>query len=771
MESKGEGDFMNRRERIKDRLFNKEFLAKQEWWGDEETILVSEEIRQLPLIVRKALAIKHVAEHMPIEIKPDELIVGIPTMASVGFGKCFPEYALPEELEEGARWGFTPKSVFGHHLLNYETVVQKGLCGVREDVMRKLSELTGNEKFEEKTNFYRSVLISLDALRILAQRYTDLLLTEAEKEQDAARRAELLQMAKVCSRVPENTPETLQEAAQAVWFVFMLCHSTMEFIPVGRTDQYLYPFYKKDMEEGRISKQEAEEIIASFLAKFSERVHMNMSDWEMHMRDEDTQYNGKDPNFTTTAGTYSNDESYNFGTSANHWLCNMILGGVTPDGEDATNELSYIILEQWAYLELVAPVMSVRLSKKTPERFYRLCADILRNGASEPALYNDEVFIEALRKAGISERDANDYSNDGCWEALIPGRTNFGFCMLQVLQLLEYMLQGGKSLVRGTVEIPDIPPLSVWNTFDDFYAYFLKLLEATVIKEIRTRLMTIEHRAAIAPSPLLSAFMDDCVERGEEYSVGGARYHMFGTYLTGFANCVDSLAVIKKLVFEDKLYTLEQIAEATRTNFEGNEQLRQYAMNRVPKFGNDNGYVDSIAVRLLDDFTSIIERLRTTEAKGLILGEGIATFEFFAKWGHDVGASADGRKSQEPVASNFSPAHGADAMGPTATIRSITAADLRAYMMGAPLDMEINPEDVKGEQGLNRMVALIKGFKEHGGLILTITGTNREKLLAAQREPEKYRNLRVRMGGLSAYFVTLSKEMQNSIIKRTSHSL
>lgn len=312
---------------------------------------------------------------------------------------------------------------------------------------------------------------------------------------------------------------------------------------------------------------------------------------------------------------------------------------------------------------------------------------------------------------------------------------------------------------------------SCLKSFDDFYAYFLKLLEATVIKEIRTRLMTIEHRAAIAPSPLLSAFMDDCVERGEEYSVGGARYHMFGTYLTGFANCVDSLAVIKKLVFEDKLYTLEQIAEVTRTNFEGNEQLRQYAMNRVPKFGNDNGYVDSIAVRLLDDFTSIIERLRTTEAKGLILGEGIATFEFFAKWGHDVGASADGRKSQEPVASNFSPAHGADAMGPTATIRSITAADLRAYMMGAPLDIEINPEDVKGEQGLNRMVALIKGFKEHGGLILTITGTNREKLLAAQREPEKYRNLRVRMGGLSAYFVTLSKEMQNSIIKRTSHSL
>lgn len=556
-----------------------------------------------------------------------------------------------------------------------------------------------------------------------------------------------------------------------MWFVFVLCHSTMEFIPVGRTDQYLYPFYQADIAAGRLTKPEAEDLITSFLAKFSERVHMNMSDWEMHLRDEDTQYNGVDPNFTTTAGTYSNDDSYNFGTSANHWLCNMILGGVTADGEDATNELTYMILRQWAYLEPVVPVMSVRLNKKTPEALYRLCADILRNGSSEPALYNDEMFIEALQKYGVSARDANDYSNDGCWEVLIPGRTNFGFCMLQVLQMLEYMLQGGKSLVRGAVEVPDVPPLSVWESFESFYQYFLYLLEDTATKEIRNRLKTIAHRAKIAPSPLLSAFMDDCVARGEEYSVGGARYNMFGTYLTGFANCVDSLAVIKKMVYEEKRYTLADIAQLTRENFAGQEAVRQYFVNRIPKFGNDDPYVDDIAARLLGDFSSIIDRLRVTEAPGLILGEGVATFEFFAKWGHDVGASPDGRFSQDPVASNFSPVHGADLLGPTATIRSITAGDLLPYMMGAPLDIEVNPNEVRGDAGLDRMVALIKGFKACGGLILTITGANREQLLAAQKEPEKYRNLRVRLGGLSAYFVTLSKEMQNSIIKRTEHSL
>lgn len=760
---------MSRQERIKQRLFDKEYLTKQEWWGDDETILTSDEVRGLPLIVRKALAIRHVAAHMPIELKPDELIVGVPTMASVGFGKCFPEYALPDELEEAARWGFTPKSVFGHHLLNYETVVRKGCSGVRREVMERIATLEGSQS--EKAEFYRSVLISLDALRILADRYVDMLLSASQNAPDEQRRHELRMMARVCARVPEEPPETLHEALQAVWFVFVLCHSTMEFIPVGRTDQYLYPFYQTDIAAGRLTKPEAEDLITSFLAKFSERVHMNMSDWEMHLRDEDTQYNGVDPNFTTTAGTYSNDDSYNFGTSANHWLCNMILGGVTADGEDATNELTYMILRQWAYLEPVVPVMSVRLNKKTPEALYRLCADILRNGSSEPALYNDEMFIEALQKYGVSARDANDYSNDGCWEVLIPGRTNFGFCMLQVLQMLEYMLQGGKSLVRGAVEVPDVPPLSVWESFESFYQYFLYLLEDTATKEIRNRLKTIAHRAKIAPSPLLSAFMDDCVARGEEYSVGGARYNMFGTYLTGFANCVDSLAVIKKMVYEEKCYTLADIAQLTRENFAGEEAVRQYFVNRIPKFGNDDPYVDDIAARLLGDFSSIIDRLRVTEAPGLILGEGVATFEFFAKWGHDVGASPDGRFSQDPVASNFSPVHGADLLGPTATIRSITAGDLLPYMMGAPPDIEVNPNEVRGDAGLDRMVALIKGFKACGGLILTITGANREQLLAAQKEPEKYRNLRVRLGGLSAYFVTLSKEMQNSIIKRTEHSL
>ncbi len=761
---------MTRMGRIKQRLFQKDFIEKQDWWGDDETILTSQEIIEQPLIVRKALAIDHVARNMPIEVKADELIVGKPTMASVGFGKCFPHYTLPEEEAAAACYGFTPKSVFGHHPLNYEKVVTLGCRGVRQRVMDKLRTLSGKE-LAQKIDFYRAVLISLDALRNLANRYAELLLIQATEEQDDIRRKELLKMADVCTRVPENPAQTYHEALQSVWFTFTLCHSTMEFIPVGRSDQYLYPCYKRDMERGLLTTEEAEELTGSFIAKFSERVHIDMSQWDMHMEDADTQFNGIDPDRVNTAGTYSNDESYNFGTSANHWLCNMILGGIDLEGNDATNDLTYMLLEQWAFLEPVCPVMSVRLSNKSPDALYRLCARILRNGSSEPAIYNDEIFVEGFSKLGIPIQDSRDYSNDGCWECLIPGRTNFGFCMLQVLQLLEYMLQGGRSLVRNCTELSDIPSLDSWDTFDAFYDYFIHLLEQTALQEVRTRMKTIRHRSEIAPSPLLSAFMDDCVERGMEYSVGGARYDMFATYLTGFANCVDSLAVIKKLVYEEKRYTLEEIAQATRENFKNREPMRQYAINHVPKFGNDNPYVDSIACKILDDFAKISENLRKTEGNGLLIAPGIATFEFFAKWGHDVGASADGRQSQKPVATNFSPVHGVDILGPTAAIRSVTAADMMPYVMGGPLDIEIDPNEVKGEQGISRMVGLIKAFKALNGLILTITGTNREKLLAAQKNPDMYRSLRVRMGGLSAYFVTLSKEMQQSIIDRTPHAL
>lgn len=766
---------MTRIEKIKERLFNTDYVTRKSWWGENETILVDEEVKQKSLIVRKALAVLHVAKNMPIDVKEDELIVGIPTMASVGFGKCFPSYALPEEKNEAALSSYTEKSVFGHHPANYEKLLTLGLKGIREEIYASLQQKESLQETDtEMYEFYKSTLISLDAVGELARRYAALLLEKAESCDNVLRRMELLEMSKICTRVPENPPSSFHEALQSLWITFVLFHSTMEFLPIGRSDQYLYPYYKNDIDNGVITVEQAEELVGCWLAKFSERVQLDPKQWEMHLTEQDTQYNGADPEKlkgSSASAGYANNESYNFGTSANHWLINMILGGQTREGKDATNELTYMILRNWAYLEAIVPVMSVRLHKQSPQELFELCADILRKGSGEPVLYNDDEIIPGLCKMGIPLEDARDYANDGCWETLIPGKTNFGFCNTEILQQLEYLLQGGYSLVRNRLECENVPPLDSYESFEAFYQEYLNLLEHFAYSEMENKMKYSKARYKIAPSPLLSALMDDCIARGKEYSNGGAKYKFFCFMITGLASTVDSLIAIRKIVFEDRLMSLTEFAKVLRNNFDGQEPFRQMLLNRIPKFGNDDPEADELAVRFLDDYAKIVERVRANFPSEYMLGCGIATFEFYAKFGHDVGATADGRLAQEPLGSNFSPAIGMDTSGPTATIKSVTKPDLLSYAIGGPLDLQINPGEVLGDQGLVRLTALMKSFLELGGLMLTMTGVDRETMEKAQKEPQKYRNLRVRLGGLSAYFIALSKEVQDSLIRRTKHTV
>ena len=799
----GEMRLSERIDRIKQRLFNEDFLVKKDWWGDGETILTSDGVREKPLIIRKALAIRHVADNMPTVINEDELIAGRPTMSSVGFGKCFPQYTLPDEDEAALMNGFTVKSVFGHHLINYETLLEKGVKGVREDILLRIAECAGeqgesgesnkpgkanesgkpdasgepgesnkpgNMDITQKTDLYEAMLISIDALSALGRRYSLLLAEEAAQTDDPVRRGELEGMAAVCLRVPENPAGSFHEALQSVFFAHVLLHSTLEMMPLGRVDKYLFPYYKKDMDAGVITKEGAEDLVGSWLAKFSERVNLAPDLWEQHQTDNDTQFNGIAEGYKNTLDNYDQGEEFNFGTSGNHFFINMILGGQFADGSDSTNELTGIILRQWASLELVCPVMSVRFHEGTPDWLYRQCADILRKGSGEPAIYNDEIIIHGLTEMGIPLEEARGYSNDGCWEAIIPGRTDFGFCMLQLLQLMEYLLQGGRSLIREKQEWAGIAAVPDFPDYESFYGAFLDLLAENARKEAETRVRLHGFRSDIAPSTLASAFMDDCVQRGAEYSKGGACYSVFGMMLCGFANCVDSLAVIKKLVYEEKALTLPGLAEALRDDFRNLEPLRRRCIAGVPKFGNDDDYVDEIAVRLMDDFSSIIESLQAEYAGGLIFGKAIATFEFFAKWGRDVGASADGRFSGAPVATNLTPGTEAS-LGPTAIIRSATKARMHRYGLGAPIDIKINKNETAGESGLLRLVGLIRSFLDLGGIMLTITGVSDEELRDAQINPMNHKNLRVRLGGLSAYFIALSREVQDSIIGRTSHEV
>lgn len=761
---------LTRIDKIKKRLFDKEYVTKKEWWGKDATILTSEEIKAEPLIVRKAMAIGYVLNNMPIEIKPDELIVGIANMGMVGFGYVFPDYALPDEKDRAAYMALNESSVWGHHPVRYDKLLSMGLSGFRNEIMAKLSEeFSKPEPDRNKINLYRAMIMNLNDVRDFANRYSELAMQKALEEPDPTRRRELIKISQICSKVPENPAETFHEALQSFWLVFAAFHSIMEFIPTGRSDQYLYPYYKKDIEEGRLTQDEARELVGGWLAKFSERVQLKREHWEDHFTFGNYSQGG-DPVDTSVNITLDNSESYNYGISANHWLINMILGGLTPDGQDATNDLTYLILDTWAYLEVIAPVMSVRFHKNSPEKLYESCARILRCGAGEPAIYNDEAVIEGLVKMGIPLEEARDYSNDGCWEVLIPGRTDFSYIHIEVLQLLEYVLTRGYSLLRQTKEGLDTGDPLTFSTFEEFYAAFKKQLEHRIDYVIDNKLKYYGQVFNIAPSPLLSSMMDDCVEKGLDLTQGGAKYIFHAPVVTGLANCVDSLAAIKKLVYEEKAVKMQELIDALKTNFEGREPLRQMLINRAPKFGNDIEYVDQLAKRLLDDAAAKVKQ-RQEEIDWMYFPMAIGTFESYARFGNTVGASADGRLAKETLSSNYSPSVGMDKSGPTAAIKSIIYPDLLPYCNGAPLDLQINANEVTGEAGVQRIVALIKAFQELGGNIMTLTGVSEELLRDAQVNPEKHRSLRVRLGGLSAYFIALPKKHQEIMIQRVKHGI
>lgn len=761
---------MDRLARIKDRLVNVEYVTKREWWGEGTTILTDDEVLKEPLIVRKAMACEYVLCNMPIAIKPDELIVGMPTMSCCGFGRLFPEYATADEKAAAAKKGLSVKSIWGHHPPNWEKGIRLGLRGLRAQIMQKQAAEQAKEPADrEKLELYRSMLIGIEAIRKLSLRYRDLAAEEAEKTADPERKKELLTISDICARIPEEPAATLQEALQSFWFYYISFDSCMERIPAARIDQYLYPYFRHDIDTGILTIDQARDLVGSWMAKCSERVQILSELWENHLGPEDNSVGG-DPDDKSLFIEMENDQAYTLGTSANHWFMNVILGGQNKNGEDVTNELSYLMLETWAYLELVAPVMNVRFHKSSPAKLYEACAKILRCGSGEPAIYNDEAIIEGLVKLGIPLEEARDYSNDGCWEVVIPGKTNFNFGHIEVLQILEYVLFRGRSLVRKQQEAPDLGDPRAWDTYDELYSAFKEQVYLRLEKIVRNRMKYLFDSHEIAPDPLMSIMMDDCIDKGLDLTNGGTRYIFFVPVVTGIANCADSLAAIKKLVYEEKRITMDALLHAIETNFEGNEPLRQMLLNRVPKFGNDEPYVDDICSQLLSEIADRTKELQK-EFENVYFPLAIGTFENMARFGHNCGASADGRLYQESVGSNYAPAVGMDTSGPTAVIKSITHADLLPYINGCPLDIQINSNEVAGEAGVKRIEALIRSFLDLGGIILTITGVSEELLKDAKLHPENHRGLRVRLGGLSAYFIALPEDVQDIMIKRTKHGM
>ncbi|MBP2033970.1 formate C-acetyltransferase [Clostridium algifaecis] len=777
-----------RLQKIKNRIFAKEFKDPGVWYFKDASILTEDNIDE-PIIVRKAMATRYIGEKLPAYIKDDELIVGNPNMNSVGFGTVLPIYATDDELKKAKDYKMNQNSVWGHHPPHWEKVFKIGFIGIIDEInvaIKKLYEINDTDKVA--INEYRAMLIAIEGVLSFANRHAEDALKASALEKDPVRKKELFEIYNVCSRVPYFPAKTLYEAVQAYWFTYCMVNSGGEYVPLGRVDQYLYPYYKRDIEAGIITDEFATDIIGSFLAKCNERICIDTKKWENHY-DFGLFSQGMKPEYTTgeeetgghESGGYdiralnwqenediNSNANFNFGQSGNDWLMNMIIGGLRQNGEDGTNEITYKLLKIRFEMELIMPTLSVRVSSKTPDKFWKEISACLRHSEGEPAIYNDDAIIPGFEEIGIPKEEARDYSNDGCWECLIPGKSHFSYAHIMNLRCLEWVFTRGITLQSGNKEGIDTGELSQYTDFNSFYEAYCKQVNSQIDLQIERRLDNLGLSKMIAPDPLISSIMDGCIENGHDLTdINAVKYTFHLLLITGLSNVVDSLCAIKKLVFEDKSSTLEDFKNAIINNWNGYEKLRLIVLNRVPKYGNDDDYADEILFKVLKSFESRIETWRSKQNK-LLIPCGIGTFENYAALGRTLSASPDGRLNKEALAPNYAPTPGVDANGPTAVIKSATKPDLLKYYCGCPLDISLNKNEFLGQVGINRMESIIKAFCNLGGQIGTFTTCSIEEMKDAKINPDKHKNLKIRMGGLSAYFIALSPIQQDNIIRRFS---
>ncbi len=716
--------------------------------------VLTEETVKLPLIIRKALAFKQALTEMPVAIKEQELIVGIVAKSSVGKGSLFPEYATEAEKEKAKQKYVSPFSIWGHYVPGHTRILKNGLKGIEAQALRCLQSLKGHDrKDQEKRDFCQAVVICCNGVVALAHRYATLAADLAVREKDEKRKAELEKISRICSRVPERRPETFHEALQSFWFVHLTFHSTLNLVPVGRFDQYLFPFLQKDLQNGTLSAREAQELIDCIWFKFNERY-----------RDRILVEDFLDPYAFHLGGMQVKLDK---GILHQLWMQNMILAGQTPQGTDATNLLTYLCLNATQKYELSNPTVTVRFFRGSPPELLEKTCQIIQLGSGQPTVYNDEVIVPAIERTGVPIEEARDYANDGCWETLIPGKTEFRYHLINSALCMDLALNKGWCRKCGKKEGIDTSDPLGFSSFAQVMEAYKRQLD----HQIETLMaLVVDYYGClneIAPVPFISATVDDCLKEGLDITQGGAKYIVHALLLLGLSHAIDSLAAVKKLVYEEGLVELKELLVALDTNFEGREDLRQILITRGPKYGNDDDYSDDVAKELLGYFAQRVkEHAEAYRASKIRFVTGVGTFEWFMMGGNMVAALPDGRLSGEGVSSNFSPSLGSALEGPTATVNSFTKMNFLDLPSGSPLDLSLDKKAFAGPEGLGRLISFVKTFMEKGGNMLTISVNSVEDFRRAQLEPEKYRHLRVRVGGWQAYFVDLTKEHQDHQIAR-----
>jgi formate C-acetyltransferase len=768
-------------------LLRDRMTRPQKTWGRHLTVLDDPAVAAAPIVVRHARALEKLLREIPVVIEADDLVVGNVLRDGVVLRTGLPRFATAEEQAEARSLGAPITDHLSHKTPYYYDLMAKGLGGIIAEVEQKIAEVGGRASEPErgeKLAFLEACRIECRAVIAFAHRYAEL----AERLAAGAgepRRSELRRIVEVCRRVPENPPRSFAEAVQSFWFLNHAFHVSGTKISCGRLDQYLYPSLRRDLESGGTSLEAAQELVDCLWLRFNDRSQIVRENFYTRAGSGDLPESLRDAVVVVERSPRTADAGHRSrpGTAAdaadaiNHFGQNILLSGLRPDGADGTNELTYLCLNAMEKLAVTQPVVTLRLHKASPPELVERAAQVLKSGGGMPYINNDDVLVRAYAALGVPVEDARDYANSNCWETMIEGRSDQELIRGEnFLLFLELALNRGRSRVHGLIG-PDTGDPLAWRGIDDLMEAWKLQADTHIargIDHIGSGIAngTLEHSShgRFRYNPLLSALTLDCLERERDIIRGGARYRIWHVMAEAVANAVDAVSAIHKLVFEERAVGMDELLRALEADWDGFENLRRRFASRAPRFANDSDYADDAGRQMMRWY---IERTRAHALRypGVIFPCSVGTFSWYAMIGKELGASPDGRRAYEAIAANFSPAAGADMSGPTAAVNSYLKMSVDELAGGAPIDLRFSSSGLRGEQGTRRLAGLIRAFVELGGNMLTATVTDVEELRRAMQEPEKYRHLRVRMGGWSAYFVMLGEEQQRIHISRVEHGL
>ncbi|MGI9861501.1 pyruvate formate lyase family protein [Moorella naiadis] len=713
------------------------------------------EVAGLPPALASAAVFKAIMQELPIDIGPDDCLVG---SQEAGFRPTYELYKglddpedIPADVQdhlsadpydrqaaalltEAERWAQEEalcigKRVLGHMVPDFTRVLGRGLLGLQEEIAGQ-KNATGNQ---EKQLYYQSMAETLTAVILLAHRYRDLALKLAQVETVPRRRAELETIAGICERVPARPARTFREALQAVWLVWQAM--VLEQAPnayafsLGRLDQFLYPYYQADISSGRLSRAEALALLEEFWLKFV----VGSSCWAVSQ--------------------------------------NILVGGQKADGSDAANELTELCLEATAELRTPQPSLAFRYHPGCrAELFYKVC-ELMKLGLGIPSIHNDTSVIAAMTAVGIPLEAARDYAIAGCQEFVVPGQENARTTggKFNLLKCLELALNDGVSAFSGRRLGPATGKLTAMTSFDELMAAFQTQVESAIDLMVAAHNKTDRLLAEMRPTPFLSCLYDDCITTGRDVRADGACYNFTGVLTHGLGSTVDALMAVKKLVFDTGQVSPAALRQALDADFAGHEDLRQLLINGAPKYGNDIDEVDKLAAAIVAWFTTTLARRQN--AWGGIFKAGFNTPSSHVLYGRYVAATPDGRRKGEPMSYGTGPYQGRNQNGPTATLRSVTSFPHRLATNGTDLSLSLQPDTIKGREGTEKLAALLQTYCDLGGHHIMLNIVDVETLRAAQRRPELYRHLVVRVHGFSTYFIALDPAIQEDVITRVASGL